>query len=77
MRTCFSLSVLALGVATLLAAGCRRLALASSGAGTHSISERERGFREAAQAAGVTQRSPRSAMIPKGCGKSGTASHDP
>jgi DNA-binding LacI/PurR family transcriptional regulator len=40
-------------VATLLAAGCRRLALASSGAGTHSISERERGFREAAQAAGV------------------------
>ena len=40
-------------VAILLAAGCRRLGLASSGVGTHSITERERGFREAAQAAGV------------------------
>ena len=40
-------------VAVLLAAGCRRLGLASSGVGTASISERERGFREAATAAGI------------------------
>lgn len=40
-------------VAILIAAGCRRLGLASSGVGTRSIAERERGFREAAQAAGI------------------------
>ena len=40
-------------VAILKAAGCRRLGLASSGVGTASIVERERGFREAAQAAGI------------------------
>jgi DNA-binding LacI/PurR family transcriptional regulator len=40
-------------VAMLRAAGCKRLALASSKAGTHSLQERERGFREAAVAADV------------------------
>lgn len=40
-------------VALLIAAGCRRLALASSCAGTPSLAERERGFREAATAAGI------------------------
>lgn len=37
----------------LLAAGCRHLALASSGAGTTSLVERERGFRTAAAQAGI------------------------
>ena len=40
-------------VAILRAAGCRRLALASSRADTHSLNERERGFREAAVASGA------------------------
>lgn len=37
----------------LMAAGCRRIALASSEAGTNSIVERERGFRAAARDAGI------------------------
>lgn len=40
-------------VAILIAAGCRRLALASSAADTPSLTERARGFREAAMAAGI------------------------
>lgn len=40
-------------VALLLAAGCKRLGLASSAADTPSLTERERGFREAATAAGA------------------------
>ncbi|WP_275634733.1 LacI family DNA-binding transcriptional regulator [Psychromarinibacter halotolerans] len=39
--------------ATLAAAGCRRLALATSQAGTPSLSARRDGFRDAAAAAGV------------------------
>ncbi|NHF73469.1 LacI family DNA-binding transcriptional regulator [Paracoccus xiamenensis] len=40
-------------VAILLAAGCKRLALASSRTGTPSLVGRERGFRDAARSAGV------------------------
>ncbi len=40
-------------VALLLAAGCRRLALASSEAGTPSLIARESGFRDAVRAAGL------------------------
>lgn len=40
-------------VAVLLAAGCQRLALASSQANTPSLLARERGFREAATQAGI------------------------
>ena len=40
-------------VAMLRAAGCRRLALASSCANTPSLLERERGFREAADETGI------------------------
>lgn len=40
-------------MAVLLAAGCRHIALASSEAGTTSITERERGFRDAAKAANI------------------------
>lgn len=40
-------------VAVLLAAGCQRLALASSQANTPSLLNRERGFREAATEAGI------------------------
>lgn len=40
--------------AALMAAGCRRIALVNSHAGTASLEDRARGFREAAAEAGVT-----------------------